>query len=85
MQHRDSSKVDPIERASYAANEAHAWMIDAINSIDATPGFGHGYARTHPDLVAAFMLAAALVYSAEKVARATEITGIALGNGGCNG
>jgi hypothetical protein len=72
MKHRSSFETDLDHLAIEAVNEARLRMIDAINLIDATPGYGHGYALTHPALVAAFMQTSALIYHAERLAGVAE-------------
>lgn len=45
-----------------AAMTAHDYMIDAVAAIDKK--FGEGYARAHPELIAAYMQTAALDFMA---------------------
>lgn len=44
--------------AAQAAKTASGWMSDAVTEIDKL--FGKGYAKQHPELVAAFMKTAGL-------------------------
>lgn len=44
--------------AEQAAKTASGWMSDAVEEIDKL--FGKGYAKQHPELVAAFMQSAAI-------------------------
>lgn len=49
--------MSPEELMRQSAYTAEYWMIEARGSIDNV--FGQGYATAHPELVAAFMGAAA--------------------------
>jgi hypothetical protein len=56
-----------FKQAPMTANE---YLIGAIDHIDAV--FGNGYARAHPELVAAVVQACALDFGAAVIARAFE-------------
>ena len=53
-----------------AAGTANEWMISAIEGID--DQFGEGYAREHPELIAAYMKVAAMDQAAMISIRNTE-------------
>lgn len=55
----NSDRLPPAETLeSQASRTAASWLQDAIREIDKV--FGSGYAKEHPELVAAFMKTAGL-------------------------
>lgn len=57
--HHSSDRLPSAEiLAEQAAKTASGWMSDAVTGIDKL--FGKGYAKQHPELVAAFMQSAAI-------------------------
>lgn len=57
--HHSSDRLPSAEiLAEQAAKTASGWMSDAVTGIDEL--FGKGYAKQHPELVAAFMQSAAI-------------------------
>jgi hypothetical protein len=62
-----------MRQASMTADE---YLREAIERIDLR--LGHGYAKAHPELIAAFMQTAALDFGAAVIARAIETAANAL-------
>jgi hypothetical protein len=57
---------------------AHDYMMKAIDDIDEL--LGKGYAKQHPELIAAYMQTAAIDFGAAVIARAIESVSTALDN-----
>ena len=70
--------VDPETLMRQATMTAHDYMLAAVTDIDKL--LGKGYAKKHPELIAAFMRTATTDYGASMIARAIEIAAEAISN-----
>jgi hypothetical protein len=63
-------EADSTTLMRQAPMTAHDYLLSAVHDIDEM--LGKGYARAHPELIAAFIQTAALDFGAAVIARAIE-------------